>query len=152
MSYTSHKAPSIADEGKLAKGDGSTAAVTAAKVVSQIEDNNVADIDNKANFEQFMHDLLMDKDSNGGNEDKDHIPPQPQFNKNVSLSLAPVKEGSDTTKAKYNYPLIIATGNASGQNNTSPGNVYLLQPKSTNRAHGQLNLKQASPNPNPEGK
>ena len=74
-----------------------------------------------------MHDLLMDKDSNGGNEgDKDQTPTTPNLGKGVSLSLAPVKEGSDTTKAKYNYPLIIATGNASGQDNTSPGNVYLL--------------------------
>jgi hypothetical protein len=78
-----------------------------------------------------MHDLLMDKDSNGGNEgDKDQTPaaahPQPQLGKTVSLSIAPAKEGSDTTKGKYQYPLIVATGNASGQNNTSPGNVYLL--------------------------
>ena len=79
-----------------------------------------------------MHDLLMDKDSNGGNDgdNKDQTPvaahPQPQLGKSVSLSTAPAKEGSDTTKAKNNYPLIVATGNASGQNNTSPGNVYLL--------------------------
>ncbi len=57
----------------------------------------------------------MDKDSNGGNEGGETTPAtMPQLGKTVSLSLAPVKEGSDTTKAKYNYPLIIATGNASG--------------------------------------
>jgi hypothetical protein len=61
-----------------------------------------------------MHDLLMDKDSNG-----DAPPNEKDQNKNITL--APVREGSDNSRpTKYNYPLIIATGNASGQNNTSP--------------------------------
>ena len=56
----------------------------------------------------------MDKDSNG-----DAPPNEKDQNKNITL--APVREGSDNSRpTKYNYPLIIATGNASGQNNTSP--------------------------------
>ena len=81
--------------------------------MSQLDDNNASDIDNKAKFEQFMHDLLMDKDSNG-----DAPPNEKDQPKNANL--AQVKDGSDNSRPKYNYPLIIATGNASGQNNTSP--------------------------------
>ena len=62
-----------------------------------------ADMENKAEFEQLVHDLLMDKDADSANNNN---PPERQ--------------------TKSNYPLIVATGNASGQNNTTPGTVYLL--------------------------
>ncbi len=84
----------------------------------------MADIDGKAKFEQFMHDLLMDKDSNGAGGASDVA--------DTKLA-AHLKQASENARTNYNYPLIIATGNASGHNNTTPSNVYLLQPKKFNK-------------------
>ena len=39
------------------------------------------------------------------------------------------------------YPLIVATGNPSGQGNGAPGSVFLLQPKRQGQSFGGMQMQ-----------